>query len=332
MTEEDKKDDNTNQLTAENEVKLHLNQSARPRITETVAFVVSPPAATQPSRRASPAQNPDKVDVNDLDNFMNELETSFGADNDGLSDDSDDEASHGNLKVTLETKPSDTHAKIDESNAPNAMQTENDTEVQPTSENPDSNRSEIPHTQQKFQKKNSTSDPPGRWTNQGNSPSRGKGAKGKGEGKGSRKAPQVEIDFLDQQVIESPILADLINVSFALAPADLSNFILDPDPKESRKPDGSLKTDEYRIASLSPLGWGAQGVLSAIQVHAQDVVKLHTGITRTKGNPKPPWNLQTQIAQEERANFNLYLEILHTQNHIITLNIKDENGNKRKID
>ena len=95
--------------------------------------------------------------------------------------------------------PNISHAKTDKSNAPNAMQIENDTEVQPTSENPDNNRSEIPHTQQKFQKKSSTSsDPPqkqGRWTNEGNSPSKGKGGRGKGEGKGSRKAPKIEIDL-----------------------------------------------------------------------------------------------------------------------------------------
>ena len=66
---------------------------------------------------------------------------------------------------------------------------------------------------------------------------------------------------------------------------------------------------EYRISTLSPVGYGAQGILTAIQEHFKDVVKLDIGISRTKGHPQPPWHLQTKIAQEERTNFSLYLEI-----------------------
>jgi len=133
-------------------MKVHLNQSVRPRITEPVAFVASPPVEAR--RRASLASNPDNGDATDLiRDIMEDLDRSFRGDPDVVSDDSDDEAPHDNIKVTLETKHSDndiSHAKTDKSNAPDAMQTENDTEVQPTSENTDSNRPEIPHTQQKL--------------------------------------------------------------------------------------------------------------------------------------------------------------------------------------
>ena len=78
-----------------------------------VAFVVSPPAATQARRRASSASNPDNGDATDLiSDIMDDLERSFRGDPDVVSDDSDDEAPHDNIKVTLETKHSDRRVNL----------------------------------------------------------------------------------------------------------------------------------------------------------------------------------------------------------------------------
>ena len=67
-----------------------------------MAFAVSPPVATQTARRASLASNPDNNLGDDADLLVNEmmeyLERSFLED----PDESDDEAPHGKIEVTLE--------------------------------------------------------------------------------------------------------------------------------------------------------------------------------------------------------------------------------------
>jgi hypothetical protein len=103
--------------------------------------------------------------------------------------------------------------------------------------------------------------------------------------------------------------------------------------------DGTLKTHEYRLKSTSLAGYGAKGILQAIKDHVLDAglrtegdYRSFENLSRAKNrSPKPPWTIQAKLTQDDRSAFDLYLELLHRQDHILTLYLKDDEGLKHKI-
>jgi len=307
------------------EPKLHLNQTAnvRPRITEPVQFITSSTAEnakTGVSSRSSNASNLDsETNIETVlgDMIQDVLETPFHADNEANED--------PELNLTNDPpgfEPPDEHRLIEDPLASESLRTSDATHANDQSEYVQPERSHKKSSPMK------NSPRKGRWTT-GFSPT--KGARGKGGGKGDRRAPELDIDFENQKVIDSPTIADLLTVIFTVAPGNLEKFIHDPHHKEQRLPDGSFKTHEYRINSLSINGYGSNAIITQIQKHLNDA-GITTEITRIMNSIKPPWRLQAKIKQEDRTNFYLYLELLHRQDHTITMNMKDEKGQKQNVD
>jgi len=206
----------------------------------------------------------------------------------------------------------------------------------PTKEqmNPETNssRGQIP-------KKQMPQAPQGQWADgppQVRPQSSGHGGKGKGKGKGDRYGPNIEMDFKDQLNLQSPSINEFIRVNLIIAPKDMENFVFDPRPRETTLPDGKPKTEKYRRETLSLSGFGAASFLKTVIRHMEDTgIEVHStnnlSIDRSS-SPKPPWTIEVKIRTKDRFNFMVYTELLHRQNHTITVFMLDSQNVKHKID